>query len=231
MENSASTCRIYCNSCRRLTNHKLALSHDYDHRAEEESLELYGQFRLWFCAGCDTCTLENYYTADYMYSQASDGEFSQEHCSIYHPKPAVGFRPNKQFHKLPPKLAKLYDEVIHAHNDNLHILCSAGVRGLIEGICADKKISGRNLEKKIDGMTAVLPASIVENLHGFRFIGNDAVHELEAPTEFTLTLALDVVEDILNFLYALDYKVDLLEKLKGKQTRVKAEGGRANDKS
>ena len=80
-------------------------------------------------------------------------------------------------------------------------------------------------------MTAVLPSNIVENLHGFRFIGNDAVHELESPTEFALTLALDVIEDILNFLYALDYKADLLEKLKGKQTRVKAEGATATDKS
>ena len=82
MENPTSTCRIYCNSCRRLTHHKLALSHDYDHRAEEESLELYGQFRLWFCSGCDTCTLEDYYTSDYMYSQVGDGEFSQEHASV-----------------------------------------------------------------------------------------------------------------------------------------------------
>lgn len=231
MEDPASTCRIYCNSCKQLTNHNLALSHAYDHRTEEESLEVYGQFRLWFCAGCDACTMEDYYTADYMFSQVGDGEFSQEYASIYHPKPAVGFRPDKQFDKLPPKLRKLYDEVIRAHNDKLHLLCSAGLRGLIEGICADKNISGRDLEKKIDGMTAVLPTHIVENLHGFRFIGNDAVHKLEAPAEFELTLALDVIEDILNFLYALDYKVSLLDKLKGKQTRAKAKGGTATHKS
>jgi len=58
-------------------------------------------------------------------------------------------------------------------------------------------------------------------LHGLRFIGNDAVHELEAPNDRTLQVALDVVEDILNFLYALDYKASMLDKLKGKQTRVK----------
>jgi len=54
------------------------------------------------------------------------------------------------------------------------------------------------------------------------------VHELEAPNEFTLTLALDVIEDILNFLYALDYKVSLLDKLKGKQTRVRGSGRARN---
>ena len=80
-------------------------------------------------------------------------------------------------------------------------------------------------------MTAVLPANIVENLHGFRFIGNDAIHKLEAPAEFEISLALDIIEDILNFLYGLDYKASLLEKLKGKQTRVKAKGGTATDKT
>jgi hypothetical protein len=231
VEDTPNTCRIYCNSCKQHTHHKLALSHAYDHRTEEESSEVYGQFRLWFCAGCDACTMEDYYTADYMFSQVGDSDFSQDYASTYHPKPAIGFRPDKRFHKLPPKLKKLYDEVIRANNDKLHLLCSAGLRGLIEGICADKNISGGNLEEKIDGMTAVLPAHIVENLHGFRFIGNDAVHELEAPTEFELTLALDVIEDVVNFLYALDYKVSLLEKLKGKETIVKAKGGAGTDKS
>jgi hypothetical protein len=211
-----NTCRIYCNSCEQVTNHTLTFSRAYDRRSDEESSDFYGQYRIWFCAGCEACTMENFYTCDFMHNQ--DGE--QEYDSIYYPKPEIGFRNKKQFHKLPPKLAKLYDEVIVSHNDNLQILCSAGLRGLIEGICADKNVSGRNLEQKIDGMTALLPANIVDNLHGFRFIGNDAVHELEAPNAFTLTLALDVVEDILNFLYALDYKVSLLDKLKGKQASV-----------
>ena len=220
MDDPISTCRIYCNSCEQVTNHRLAFSHPYDRRTEEESPKFYGQFRLWVCAGCDACTMEDHFTSDY-YIQNRDGNFSQEYDSIYHPTPEVGFRSVKQFHNLPPKLANLYVEVIRSHNKQLYILCSAGLRGLIEGICADKNVSGQNLEKKIDGMTAVLPENIVKNLHGFRFIGNDAVHELEAPHEFALALALDVIEDILNFLYALDYKVSLLDKLKGKQTRIR----------
>jgi Domain of unknown function (DUF4145) len=189
MENPAKACRIYCNLCQRQTNHNLVASHPYDNRIDGEGFEEYGEFRLCCCAGCDNCTMEDHYTADYMYSQDSEG--SQDYASIYYPKPAVGHRPKKQFHKLPKKLAKLYDEVISAHNDKLHILCAAGLRSLIEGICADKSITGRNLENKIDHMTAVLPANIVENLHAFRFIGNDAVHELEAPPEYAPGVAID----------------------------------------
>jgi len=69
-------------------------------------------------------------------------------------------------------------------------------------------------------MKALLPESIVKNLHGFRFIGNRAVHELEAPDASELALALEVIEDILNFLYSLDYKASLLGKLKAAQGEV-----------
>jgi hypothetical protein len=156
-----------------------------------------------------------------MHSEKGDGEWAQDYNSLYFPEARKDYRSMKLFHVLPKKLLALYREVIQAHNHKMRILCGAGLRGLIEGICADKKIAGRNLERKIDNLTTLLPANIVRNLHGLRFIGNDAVHELEAPNDRTLQVALDVVEDILNFLYALDYKASMLDKLKGKQTRVK----------
>ena len=78
-------------------------------------------------------------------------------------------------------------------------------------------------------MSAVLPTDIVKNLHGFRFIGNDALHDLVAPNEFELNLAFDVIEDILNFLYALNYKTSLLDRLKGRQSR--SGGETVTDKS
>ena len=62
-------------------------------------------------------------------------------------------------------------------------------------------------------MKTVLPENIVKNLHAFRFAGNEAVHELEAPPEYELAWALDVIEDVLNFLYALDYKTNTLAQM------------------
>jgi hypothetical protein len=76
----------------------------------------------------------------------------------------------------------------------------------LEGICAEKGIEGRNLHTKIDGLKVYLPANIVDSLHRFRFVGNEAAHELQAPTEAELRLAIEVMEDLLNFLYELDYK-------------------------
>jgi hypothetical protein len=50
------------------------------------------------------------------------------------------------------------------------------------------------------------PQNIVTNLHTFRFMGNIAVHELTPPKRQDLLLAIEISEDLLNFLYELDYK-------------------------
>jgi Domain of unknown function (DUF4145) len=55
-----------------------------------------------------------------------------------------------------------------------------------------------------------IPANIVENLHGFRFMGNVAIHERTAPERDDLRLAIEIVEDLLNFVYDLDYKAKQL---------------------
>ena len=62
------------------------------------------------------------------------------------------------------------------------------------------------VEVKIDGLKSILPTNIVTNIHSFRFIGNTAIHELTPPEKSALRLAIEIVEDLLNFLYELDYK-------------------------
>lgn len=181
-------------------------SKEYRYVSSDIPPDEWGTYLLWSCAGCDTCTLEDKYSAEYMVR--ADGEYIYE--SIFHPKRSQTTRPSKHFQRLPVKLKLLYGEVMSSFNERLHLLCAAGLRALAEGICADKGIKGKNLEDKIDGMKRLLPASIVKNLHSFRFIGNKALHELAAPSDFELGLAIDVIEDILNFLYDLDYKAKML---------------------
>lgn len=198
---------IYCNRCKGSTRHALHGRVSYRHE-DEDGLYERGEYRLWSCAGCDTATLEDYFTLPGMRDEEGD-EFYD---SIFHPKRVQRHRQPKSFFKLPSKLGRIYREVVSAYNADLRALCAAGLRALMEGICADRKIPGKTLEKKIDGLTSILPKSIVDNLHNFRFIGNEALHELEAPKLDQLAMAINVIEDLLNFLYELDYKASLLAK-------------------
>jgi len=211
-DNSPQTKRIFCNYCKVITNHILLGSH---HREEDD--EIYAgwweksDYKFWVCAGCDSAVLEEKYM-DVSMTMADD-----EYEYRFFPKPKINHIHGKYFIKLPAKLKRIYQETIQAFNDELYILAAAGLRALIEGICSDKQIKGRNLEEKINRMNTLLPQNIVTNLHSFRFVGNDAVHELETPEASDLRLAIGVSEDLLNFLYELDYKSSRLPKAKSRE--------------
>lgn len=198
--------RIFCNNCKNETKHILKAEHSYISyyeklRDEEGRIILGGDYsegghcRFWICAGCEQGTLEIVETIDGFESD-----------STYFPKRTEHSVTRKKFLQLPQKLDKIYRETSKAFNDGLYILCAVGLRSLIEGICADKDISGSNLKTKINELESILPQNIVKNLHSFRFMGNEAVHELAPPKRNDLLLAIEISEDLLNFLYELDYK-------------------------
>jgi hypothetical protein len=206
------TCqKIYCNTCKVETHHELKAVYDRvdelvsstDAEDEYTGFEEEWEYRLWLCRGCDTATLEEAYTNTGMLDHKARHNVWK---STLYPKRERRDWSSKRFRQLDAKLASIYREVIESFNADLRILCAVGLRALLEGICAEKGIKGKNLYKKIDGLKAHLPPNIVESLHSFRFMGNEAAHELQSPSRADLQLAIEVIEDLLNFMYELDYK-------------------------
>jgi hypothetical protein len=202
--------RIFCNRCRNETNHTVLCDHAYVIQCKEDDgapsdWERY-IYRFWICAGCESATLEECWTG----MGYEDNKGKQIYISAYYPKRTAQDIWQKPFRQLPEKLTKIYGETILAFNENLMILCAAGLRTLVEGICEDKGIKGRNLEERINALVTLLPQNIVTGLHGFRFMGNEALHELTPPEPDDLRLAIEISEDLLNFLYELDYKANQL---------------------
>lgn len=217
---------IFCNKCKNETNHVLHAEHfrDYPNFYEGQlaCVERIG-FKFWICAGCDSGTLEEYY-----YFDINNEEYGNLADSTYYPVRTGLHVEGKRFRQLPKKLNQIYRETLHAYNNDLTVLCALGLRTLIEGICADKCVTGRNLQIKIDKMVGIpLPPNIVNNLHSLRFIGNDAAHELTAPTQQELRLAIDICEDLLNYVYELDYKANKLAN--ARQPRASESGGTGTD--
>ncbi len=198
--------RIYCNTCKGQTNHELKSVQERkssDADFEKNPLNDAGQYEewtylFWICRGCETASLEEDHVV-YI-----DG--NEQYVPAFYPRRESNSLTAKTFLQLDEKLTDIYEEVIKCFNNEAWILCAVGLRALLEGICADKKIAGRSLFDKIEGLNKHLPLNIVESLHSFRFIGNDAAHELQAPLQKDLQVAIEVMEDLLNFLYELDYK-------------------------
>ncbi|MDD4858739.1 MAG: DUF4145 domain-containing protein [Dehalococcoidales bacterium] len=203
---------IFCNKCKCETEHTCKGEHfrDYPNYDDFDGSLIFVEragYRLRVCSGCKTGLLEEYYIVDVNSDNLND-ESSWDF--TYHP-PRNEFQINsKEFKQLKDKLSNIYRETLGAYNNKLNILCALSIRSLLEGICSDKKIAGQNLQQKIDNMTTILPKNIVSNLHSIRFIGNEAAHELSAPSTEDLRLAIELCEDLLNFLYELDYKARTL---------------------
>jgi hypothetical protein len=153
-----------------------------------------------------------------MNSEDFDPDGTYAVTTEYFPKPERATK--KEYHELPYLLTELYRETIETFNNDNLILCSAGLRTLLEGICKDQMPEQRGtLQTRIEGLKSIIPATIVDNLHSFRFLGNAAVHELARPSQKELALAIEVMEDILNVLYSLNYKSARLFQLIERRTK------------
>ncbi len=164
--------------------------------------------RLWICAGCDTGTLEEY--ASFVFGSDLQTVDEQMYYSGYIPDRHVRHLQEKLYEDLPKPIQSIYREVIRSFNAELHLLCAMGIRALLEGVCANLQVRGRTLREMIDGLAPPIPLHIVQNLHTLRFLGNEAAHELAIPDTADLSLAIGVCEDVLNFLYQLNYRATQL---------------------
>lgn len=207
---------IHCNECHQKTYHTLVAVHprhgdeliDEGTPAETRIGWYKFEYRLWVCRGCDTAVLEEAFTNDAMYDPDKHQQIWR---SKLYPKRAVHDLQAKHFARLSRNLAAIYREVISCYNIDAAVLCAIGLRSLMEGICAEKGVKVRNnLGASIGQMSRYLPQKIVDNLQGFRFMGNDAAHDLQAPGQRDLRLAIEIMEDLLNFLYALEHKTSRL---------------------
>lgn len=218
-DHSLTEKRIFCNNCRGFTIHRLAASHHVGGPPQGHTSTKWDEylFQFWICAGCEWGSLEELLTDEGMVDAQGNKYFY--HLDFY-PERRESNRFIRVFVEIPPRLDKIYRESIEAFNSNLHILCSIGLRGLLEGICDDQKIAGANIYQKINGLSKlVLGKNLIESLHSFRFIGNEAIHELTTPNKDNLSLAIDVIEDLLNYLYELDYKATQLNERVGRRKR------------
>jgi uncharacterized protein DUF4145 len=195
--------KLYCNRCGRTTNHNVRGNYCSVHVDEQGGFEEEEDCSLCECAGCEAPTLLVKYTNSAM------GEESQ---IILYPERQSGWRISKRFVKLPRKLAQTYQETVRAFNRGSLLLSTIGLRVLIEGVCDDKGAKGATLERKIDALSVHFGnQNITSYLHGFRFSGNEAVHRLEPLTGEEISAALTVMEDLLNYLYDLDYKASRMK--------------------
>jgi hypothetical protein len=216
--------KYFCNACKRTTRHVQRAVHQKRFDDPESDASAWRIWTLWECLGCE----EVMATECWMNSEDLDPRTGEpEHSISFYPSRSSHQAIKKDYRNIPYQLDAIYREVIDSFNGGCHILCAAGLRALLEGICVDKEPSvagGKTrLPQKIDVLKSSAPPTIVQNLHSFRFLGDKALHELAPPQQKELALAIEVMEDVLNLVYELDYKSGRLYRLAARPKKAPGE--------
>ncbi len=122
-----------------------------------------------------------------------------------YPRSSTERQPMDNIDDLPKKIRAIYLEIIGSMNAQLPILAAIGLRALIEAVCKERGITAPNLEKLIDGLATngILSQAQASILHGHRFLGNTAAHEIVSPNPRELIAAVEIAETVMRTIYVL----------------------------
>lgn len=215
----------FCWKCAGMTNHELLYSTNepFDGFQSEPK----GQKRFFNtvkCKGCDHISFA-LLTSRGVSSEKGDRKYDY----IPFPEPlalfegeefedfSTGFLDDSDIRKLPKIVKTSYEALTEVfHRKGARILSGIALRLIIESVCIEQNISGKNLKEKIDNM---LTKGIASNkdlpiLHSMRDIGNVSAHEIKEPTNKVLDLALEIINHILKTIYIIP---DLHKKMTAKK--------------
>lgn len=226
--------KALCSSCKNMTRHQTLTS--INESGSEEWTEYHSYFwdidyEIIQCLGCERISFRTYC----INSEHEDHEGNPIPTTSLYPKRSFDTLTARSYMHIPFNLGKIYKETINSYNSGIFILCAAGVRAIVEGLCLENGISGgnvkedqlngppitrmkKNLQGKINGLfeNGILTSQNAESLHEHRFLGNEAVHQLSSPSKEDLSLAIEIIENVFDTIYEMPKKA-----LRLKQKRLK----------
>ncbi len=214
---------IYCYDCKRKTKHDV-LASVYEESETENGDAISGgtpvSWEMWNhtnyeiirCRGCEQIVFRtrNRFSENTEITTIDDGYGGHDYVDLpvemTHTYPrTVGGISFLDSRFLPDKLKTIYNETCSTIAYDNRILAGIGLRAILETICKDKGASGGDLKKKIDNLVTkgFLSAKSAETMHKIRFLGNNAAHEVQPETADNISLALEIIENLLRETYIL----------------------------
>ncbi|WP_417657986.1 DUF4145 domain-containing protein [Pseudidiomarina aestuarii] len=224
-----SIVKEHCAQCGGSTRHMIVASYDYLGSEEYDegnfSIEWSNSHQIVQCQGCMSSSFRQVTWFSEDMQQIGTNEWDDGERVTLYPKRSNSTRAIKDFWEVPNNLRRIYRESIDCFNNDSFTLTAAGLRALIEGLCAAlgvidgpkvitridnsqevKRLS--NLEGKISGLheKGFLTEKSANVLHEHRFMGNDAVHELAHPSRDELELAIEIIEHTFDVIFEIPAK-------------------------
>lgn len=213
------TVKIECDECGGgYRNHEVVAKYELSGGNEDVGMYWHSAYEICKCRGCDSVRFRR----STSNSDDYDYETGEPDVTVrIYPE----FRPNaRQAHDmdgLPQRVEAIYHETIKAFNAGALTLAGGGLRAIVEAVCIEQKVTGKNLQQRIDqlALDGLLAKTQADLLHEERYIGNTALHEIERPAQRDIEDGLQIVESLLNTIYIAPLKAARL-----KQQRLKKAG-------
>ncbi|NQT26519.1 DUF4145 domain-containing protein [candidate division KSB1 bacterium] len=164
---------VPCPSCDKETRNKV-LADVFEHMQYADALiDVWTNYKIVQCQGCLRVTFfeVSQCSEDIIYPK--NGKPFYPETKTYYPNRIAGRPLLRNINYLPRGVNLIYKEAHNALCAQLPILTGLGIRAIVEAICKDKNMVGRNLQEKIDslakqGLVAIEGAKI---LHNLRYMG------------------------------------------------------------
>jgi hypothetical protein len=224
---------VLCINCKILTRHKILTSVDVKGKEEMDDYETFhwhDSSQIIQCQGCEGISFRRESSNSEDYDPENEEYPKTE--QIF-PKRTKTTWNSKDFFNIPYNLRRIYRETVDCYNNDNSTLTAAGLRALVEGICKENGVTNGSVEKiendgKITKMTSnkldgkinglyekgKLTKDNADNLHEIRFLGNEAIHDLERPNKDELAIAIEISEHMLDSIYEVKNKAKQLKNLR-----------------
>lgn len=201
----------HCNDCRKNTNHSILFSKRINYSDDEVPKKKnaagkeYDDYMTIQCDGCNEISFLLRRHRDYFANENNSINYFDDNFPSNEFDSDVNLLDINEQEQLPRILYDLYQEVESAFNQSSNILAGVGLRMLVEAMCLEQKINGKNLQEKIRNLhtSGLISQSEVPILDKLRLIGNFSAHEIKRFSIDKLEYALDIINHVLKSIYIL----------------------------
>ena len=196
---------IPCPDCDRNTRHKVLAQTCGHWEYAEGAVDVYKNFKIVQCQGCLTISFCETHCCSEEMDYDDNGNLFYPESKKYYPNRITGRSVMREANLLPHGVYLIYEEAHSALCAQLSVLSGLGIRAIVEAVCKDKEMVGRNLQEKIDALAqqGLVTAAGAGILHNLRFMGNASAHEIRTHSQKELNAAFDVIEYLLQGVYVL----------------------------
>lgn len=216
--------RCDCHRCGNATKHTVLASITHSGCIEGPDISFWDAYDIVQCDGCESICFRHEHTdsesVDFHTGEADRTVRSYPEAKQEQSSGAAYI--TDEVYSMPGIVQTIYRETLGAIRGGLPVLAGIGIRAIVEAVCHDQRTSGGTLEKKIDDLVqkSLLTQKGSDILHGLRLIGNDAAHQIKAPSKKQVAAAMKVIDHLLIGAYVLPEEAKVLPaaKTKGKKT-------------